>query len=364
MFTLFLFVLWLFNGEKKGRKIKEFIFFIFICFFFLLYSLFVPHNKEEAIWLDFFIELKPFIAFYCMYNYKFSLREKQKKWICNFCKVISVVFLIPVGIPFLFSENWLLHSARFCSMCEITGIVYLTFSKRRKKDFILATLMIALGICGTRSKFFGFLAIWTGMFLLGNKINWKHLLSVRNIILFLIIIGAGVYVAWGKIYFYFVVGTSSDMIYARPALYIGAFRILQKYPLFGTGLGSYANYASDVYLSPIYHEIKIDDISYEISNGLFLSDTFFPTLAQFGLVGIILFLIFWKKRIKEARRTMLLTRNNFPYKMTLMIVIFFLIESIADSTFTQNRGIFMMLILAMLTKDSLVQRKSVRAQLQ
>ena len=84
----------------------------------------------------------------------------------------------------------------------------------------------------------------------------------------------------------------------------------------------------------------------------FAADTFFPALAQYGFIGIFLFYMFWRTRFKEAK----LYFGNSPqfivhYKLCITIIIFFFIESLADSTFTQNRGMFMMGLLGIILNE-------------
>ena len=162
-----------------------------------------------------------------------------------------------------------------------------------------------------------------------------------------------VYFAWEKIDFYFIQGSSSDdieHIFARPLLYMKAFEILKDFPLFGSGLGSYATFASAVYYSPLYSKYQMI-YNYDIGNGLFICDTFYPSLAQFGFVGIFLFILFWKKRIQEGMMKMKYEQSVFTFQFVLLIVIFFAIESVADSTFTHNRGMYMLMLLAICLKN-------------
>lgn len=81
-------------------------------------------------------------------------------------------------------------------------------------------------------------------------------------------------------------------------------------------------------------------LNYEIGNKRFLSDTFFPSLAQFGYIGITLFTLFWYRIFQTGKKL----RN---FKIILLIIFFFVFESTSDATFTQNRGIYMLILLAM-----------------
>lgn len=87
---------------------------------------------------------------------------------------------------------------------------------------------------------------------------------------------------------------------ARPALYMGMIEILKQYPLLGSGIGSYANHASAVYYSPIYYRLGYENIwGLNPDMPAFAADTFFPTLAQYGFVGIFLFFYFGENASKK-----------------------------------------------------------------
>ena len=161
--------------------------------------------------------------------------------------------------------------------------------------------------------------------------------------------------AWEKFQFYFITGSSDDMTesFARPALYQGAFVILKDYFLFGPGLGSYANFASAEYYSPLYYEYGLNQVfGLEEGEGSFIADTFFPQLAQFGIVGVILFFMFFRKRYKETMYYYNVNCDPLIMKMSLLILIFFMIESSVDSTFVHNRGMIMMILWGMIINES------------
>jgi len=126
---------------------------------------------------------------------------------------------------------------------------------------------------------------------------------------------------------------------------------LNDYFPFGSGLGTYATHASAIYYSPIYYEYDMH-LNYEIGKGLFITDTFYPSLAQFGYFGIFLFFIFFYNIYKKAKKSYKKNNDKDQYRMCILLIIFFAIESIADSTFTHNRGMAMLMILAMFLVES------------
>ena len=343
------------------NSIKELFLFVFVVLFYLFYSLLFPHNVSAAIFTDFFIQIKPYLAFYSVWLLPFNFKEKQKKNLCKACICLSFVIL-PIGIlspgggPLM--TQFCGHS-RYATMSIVLGTTYIFFSKRRKKDLYIALFIYSIGLLSLRSKMFGFYATYIGIMFLWNKIpRSKNILSIKTIIIFFIVLFGVMYVAREKIMFYFVDGINADNMFARPLLYVKAFEILKDYPFFGSGFGSYATHASALYYSPLYFTYDLY-LSPEIGQGLFISDTYFPVFAEFGYVGLLLFVIFWIERYKTAKRNYLKTGNVIPFKMTILIMAFFFIESIADSTYTHNRGMFMMMLLALFLKDSIYENKNI-----
>lgn len=348
LLALMLFIYWLVR-KKDFRFNKEFCFFLFVAIIYIVYNLFYPNNIIPAVWTDFFIQIKPFISFYAIYSLDFSILPKQTLMIKRISLAIAL-FILPFGILYFGEQRMGLWSApRYATMAEILAIVYLIFSEKRKKDMIVSILIMSLGIFTLKGKFVAFWIIYIAILLYKNNLSNLKIISVKNITFVLILLAVVLYFTWDKIYFYFIVGSQNiDSMFARPYLYYKTIEILKDYPLMGCGLGTYATYASSYYYSPLY--VKYGMISnYEIGNNMYLSDTFYPALIQFGIIGIYLFIKFWKKRSSDARLLFKLKEDVILYKVSILIIIFFVIESIPDSTFLQNRGMAMMVILAYLT---------------
>ena len=356
LLTLFIFFYWL--CYKKKNTNREFLFFIIIVCLYLIYSLLYPNNVYRAIFTDFFIQIKPFIVFYSVYGLKLQISNYQAKKIQSLCKRLSICFF-PVGLLFLFGYESSLrsifgHPSRYASFYQIIGIVYLIYSAKNKSDFLMSLLIMSPGLFGGRSKTFGFLAAYVYLIFFRERMSIKNIITPKNLITVSILVLSIIYAAWDKIYFYFIHGSQGEELFARPALYLGALDILNDYPFMGSGLGTYACYASAVYYSPLYVRYGLWTVNGLDEGGSFIADTYFPTLAQFGYIGIFLFILFWFKRILEARRMSILSHNNIDFIIPLLIVIFFFIESLADSTFVQNRGMAMMMFLAISLSKSCV----------
>lgn len=316
---------------------KEFLVFIGIALFYLLYSFMYPINTDQAILTDFFIQIKPFMAFYCAYNLGIYITPRYFKRIRQLC-MASAIIMIPIGI---LGENFMmsidLHPSRFATIITILGTLYYYCSRQDRYARSIAAIIWSIGLLSLKAKFYGFyVAVLFFFFIYPNK---KFRLSPKIILLLTACLSMIVFVAWEKISYYYIAGAQADSIYARPYLYMNSITILNDYFPFGSGFGTYATHASDQFYSPLYFKYKMY-LNYEIGNKRFLSDTFFPSLAQFGYIGIAFFTLFWY-RIFQIGKSL----KNF--KIILLIILFFFIESTADATFTQNRGIYMLVLLAM-----------------
>ena len=67
---------------------------------------------------------------------------------------------------------------------------------------------------------------------------------------------------------------------------------------------------------------------------MFICDAFYPTLAQFGVVGIILFYLFWKRRLIAFNEMYSLKY----YRVAMMAFFCLAIEQTADTSFLSGKG--------------------------
>ena len=344
LLVLYLFAKWLIDGKEN----KEFIIFLSISFFYLLYGFLFGLNVWRAVLMDYFIEVKPFVAFYCAFSMRFRLNKEEQRLVRKLCIVLAVLFL-PIGIDCILGGKLVYiifgHPSRYSTTYQILGLVYIIFSNHRKEYLKRGALIMALSLLGGRSKAFGFFAFYLFMIYYPQLLRYRHLLNLKNVLMFVSLVSFILILSWQKVSFYFITGSQSDNMFARPLLYVTSFKILADYPMFGTGLGSYATYASSVYYSPIYYMYDLSG-AYGLTpeNSVFISDTYFPVMAQFGLIGIILLILFWKIRIGYANKYRL-RGDRFSFLVTFLIFFFFIIESVADSSFIQNRGVFIMILL-------------------
>lgn len=333
---------------------KMFIITLCVFIFYLCYSFFIHSNTKAAILSDFIIQLKPYLAFFTVYAFKPVLNKQMKKNL-QLLSIVFSIYLLGIGITSLFNLDilyaLLTHQSRLATAATITALLYLYCSEYTPKDKIIFLLLLAVGLLSGRSKMYGFFVIAAFLVFYINK-NFKLKFSSKNITIFSIAIVAMTIVAWDKINFYFVEGgfgneRETQDLYARAALYYFSIDIFKEYFPFGSGFATYGTFASGQYYSHIYNDLGMDAM-----HGLtehdprFIADTYYPSLAQFGIAGLILFFMFW---IVLARKSILYFHkdNIKDFAISIIIICFFLIECTSDATITHNRGLFIMMLLAL-----------------
>lgn len=348
IFVLILLVEYLAIVVGTQRIDKSFFTFIIVSISYLIYSLYLKVNSPESVYIDFLLFAKPFIAFYCVLRLPFSFSKRQVDFVRRLTLFLSFGVLIVAILGQDAIDTVFGHPSRLATACIILGVQYLIFSNRRRMDVIIAALIWSIALLSLKSKALVFFPLAVGVIVLGH-VRFRDSRVIVTLALMMVIAAL---VGWEKFYFYFIQGTEDlENLYARPALYLGAWEILNDYLPFGPGLGTFASYGSAVFYSPLYHEYGLSAVYGLEQGGPFLHDAFLPQLAQFGWVGILLFVFFWVNVWRLASKNYYMGGSrNMGYKIVIVILMFFLIESPVDSTFVQNRGVYMMALLAFLLK--------------
>jgi hypothetical protein len=357
---LVLSVYYLFYNLATGKyRIKKFfLVFILLMVGYLLYSFIIRINKPVAVFSDFLIFIKAFLAFFIIYELKPQLSKSQIK-ILRKLALITVLYCLIVGsilgMPFiyvLFS-----HPSRFATSTIACGLLYFYLSKFSLRTVFITIIIFCIGLLSTRSKMYGFCMLATILLIFSYRLNLrnKFKFSKKLIFLLIIILGATLFAARTKLYEYTIVGTQDKKniydIWARPLLYITGLKISKDFFPLGSGFASFGSWYSGVFYSPIYSKYGIDK-AYGLTEAdpSCVSDTFFPQLlGQFGVIGIVFFFLFWYKILIKIYNQIkpYSGRNCQLFVLMILIFSFFMVESIADSTIVENRGIFIMIIFAM-----------------
>lgn len=351
LFTLYIF------STKEWSINKAFLSTIGIFVFYLCYSFVIKSNVKIAILSDCIIQIKPYLAFFCVYSIMPQI-NKNKKSILKSTSLIIWILLFIMGICSLFVHKLLHllmgHPTYYAAAVICTALCYLYCSDFTKKDKLVFLMLLSIGIVSGRSKFYGFYAVAWFVILFASRMR-EFKLNAKNISIILLMFCAVVFVAREKINFYFYQAVTDevdkDMI-ARYMLYVTAPQILYDYFPFGSGFASYGTYSSGVYYSEVYSDYGIDGIwGMTKSYYNFIADTFYPSLAQFGVIGVFLFFLFWVYIVKRAYTYYKKNGDNQLFSLVLLIVAFLLIESTTDSTFTTHRGFFVLMLLGLFLSE-------------
>lgn len=337
---------------------KSFLVTLCIFLFYLFYSFYIGSNTKKAIVSDFIIQFKPYLSFFAVYYLKPSFNANQKSLLRIICAIFWSVLLL-LGILSIFDNkiiDILMFHVAFYAACVIAlSLIFYYCGGDTSKDKWIFILMLSVGLFSTRSKFYGFyvmsiMLMFLSPYIKDLKINFKTIMAGLVILAGIILVG------WQKIDLYFAIsGDVEDIesgLLARLTLYTTSFEVLQDYFPLGSGFASFASYSSGVYYSPLYAKYGIDKIwGMNSTDYSYIADTYYPCLAQFGVVGILLFCSFFFFIIRKAFMIFKKTQKPKNLVISLMIIGYFLIESIADATFTGHRGLFMMTILGLIFAD-------------
>ena len=332
---------------------KAFLYILGIFAFYFFYSIYIYSNSIKGIITDFIIQMKPYLGFFAVYQLKPDFDKPQKKLLQDIC-IVCWFLLVPIGIIGIFDPFFIgtvmKHPTYFAAAIVALSITFLLCSQYTMKDKIIFIIMLSIGLASTRSKFYGFFALSVVTVLyFGNINNFK--LNLKNIYIIILTLTVIIFLAWNKIELYFLQGLTGEKekdLIARFVLYSTSIDIFKDYFPFGSGFASFATHASGAYYSDIYSEYGIESVWGLSKNGWeFIADTYYPSLAQFGIAGIIFYCSFWIYILKKAFIFFLKTKNAKYITIALLITGYIAIENIADASITSNRGLFMMMTLGL-----------------
>lgn len=330
------------NKNTNSTAWKEYSHFFAILFFYILYSLITVYNVVDAIWYDLMQQIRPWSIIYCTWILNPQFNKTQKKWMLGtmVASIIAFLFYNPeVANNFSGTAN---RNAPFGQLAICTSMTWYLFTEESKRNIIIATAIAIVGLLGMKFKYYGQFGAW--MFMLyymkkkftfhGGSIYWQISLLV------FIVISLG----WERFDAYYVEGASDEQL-ARPMINKVAFQILWDYFPFGSGLGTFATAASTVYYSPLWKEYGLNHtwgLNYGGSIG-FHCDSFFGSFAQIGIVGIIFFFIFWKRRYKQFSAI----KDIRYYKVAMMAFFCVAIEWTGDQSFFSGKGMGYMMLMGL-----------------
>ena len=352
---LFLFTVIKVYGKKMDSIGKEILWYIVLMVFYVAYSIILKVNVQEAVFYDLQQQIRPYVVFFCSYLIAPQFTEKQKKRLIKWFLICDIFYVISFFIGFRVSVFGL-RTPMIGQATLLTASMYLLFKDNTRKNIVKGIIILSIGLLSFKSKFVGEYVVFIALFYFLKsrlKPNLKTIISV------IALVSTIVYFTWEKFNAYYIEGmeeTTSNRM-ARPESYKTARTIIfSDYIPFGSGLASFGTNAAAVYYSPLYYKYNLDNIwGLYPENPMFLADAFYPTLAQYGLVGLFFFLWFWIRRYQQA-----LHHKEFrAYKVAMMMIFALFLENMADTSYLSGKGMGYFMLLAMAIKGSYVSKKKV-----
>lgn len=330
---------------KSKQVTKEISIYIFLMAFYLAYSLIIQLTTPRAVFLDILQQVRPYAVFYLTWMMAPEFTNKQKKCIV----LVMLLSFLGYLFAFIFKPSLVTpfggeESAPLGQIALCCAMVYYLFSKQTKQNRNIAILIMLLGLVSGKSKYFGECVVFIALVMfVKSKINFASISTLLKVAA----LGAVViFFTWTKFNAYYVEGFQDDaQEMARPLTYETGMEIMFKdYIPFGSGLGSFGTAAAAKEYSPLYYDYQLNNVwGLTPENPMFLADAFYPTLAEFGIVGLFFFLWFWKIRLWECNKI----PNIVYYRMALMAILALALESTADSSYLSGKGMGYFMVLAL-----------------
>lgn len=354
------------NGWKAIRRQMPLWITMGVMLFYVLYSIiFLPFNTPRYIVVDMVSQVKPFVPFLAVYSLGLRLTPQARaiaRWLCIVNEVFMVIFYVwgrgQINLPFA-------HISYMGSITLISALVYYYCSLDHQqrlsvRDLVVVVSMLTFGLLCGRSKYFGeYILIMTMLCFYQPRMLAQ--LTLKRLFVGLFIFALVIVVAWQKIHYYFVQGLEDvlaqgsleDMSesFARPLLYITGGQILLDFFPFGSGMASFASYASATNYSTLYFEYGLDRVwGLSPSYSEFICDAYYPTLCQFGIAGVCLFIYFWHWIIRGINRNDRELGQSFRHRYVICfgLLAFIFIESVGCTFFIQATGAQAMMLLGLI----------------
>lgn len=330
---------------KDKKRMMEINIYIGLMIFYLVYSLIMRVTTPRGVYLDFLQQLRPYAVFYLTWMMAPQFSPKQQK------RIKWVMLLSFIGYLFAFKFKPELvtpyggaESAAFGQLALCCAMIYYLFSKQTKWNRNIAIVIMLLGLVSGKSKYFGECVCFIALVMfVKSRINFTSVSTLLKVVALGVVV---LFFTWTKFNDYYVEGFQEDAKeMARPITYQTGMKIMfHDYVPFGSGLGTFGTSAAAKEYSPIYYKYHLDEVwGLDPSNPMFLADAFYPTLAEYGIVGLFFFLWFWKRRLWAANKI----SNLIYYRMALMSILALALESTADSSYLSGKGMGYFMILAL-----------------
>lgn len=327
------------NRSLNKAPWKEFMVCLGLIAFYTVYSLLFGANVADAVWLDLMQEVRPYAIVFCTWILNPRFTKTQKKW-------MLATMVLTLGSWIVYHPQTLDSQveAEFPVLGQLaicTGMAWYLFTENTKRNRYIALALVLTGMLAPKFKFMGEVVCFIAfVFFLKSRLNFK---SPKTMIYCALVVTAVLMATWTKFDAYYVSGLSNEAL-ARPMTYKTGIKMLWDYWPFGSGMGSFACNGAWKFYSPLYFKYNLTGIwGLSPDTGFFICDAYFPTLAQFGMVGVFFFCWFWKRRLAAIDKIVDLKY----YRVAMITFCCLAIEQTADSSWLSGKGMGYCMLLAL-----------------
>ena len=335
---LLLYTLMVYRNRSTNRvPWKEFGICLGLMAFYTVYSLLFGANVAGGVWLDVMQEVRPYVIIFCTWILNPRFTKKQRKLMLATMVVTlgSWIFYHPETIESANAEFPVLGQLAIC-----TGMSWYLLTENTKRNRYIALALVLTGMLAPKFKFMGEVVCFVAfIFFLKKRLNFKSPTTWIYTVLVLTII---LMVTWTRFDAYYVSGLGNDEL-ARPMTYKTSLKLLVDYWPFGPGMGTFGTNGAWKYYSPLYYKYNLNGIWGLDEAGGFICDAYYPTLAQFGMVGVFFFGWFWKRRLSAFDHIVDLKY----YRVAMITFCCLAIEQTADSSWLSGKGMGYCMLLGL-----------------
>lgn len=325
------------NRSVNRRPWREFMVCLSVIAFYTLYSLMFGVNVAGGVWLDLLQEIRPYSIIFCTWILNPRFTKRQKKWMLGtmVLTLFSWIVYHPESIESANAEFPVLGQLAIC-----TGMSWYLLTEDTKRNRYIALALVLTGMFAPKFKFMGEVVCFIAfIFFVKKNLNFQ---STKTILFACILVIVVLAVTWTRFDAYYVSGLSNDNL-ARPMTYKTSLVILGDYFPFGPGMGTFACNGAWKYYSPLYYEYNLNQVWGLGEGGGFICDAYYPTLAQFGIVGVFFFCWFWKRRLVAFNQIV----DMRYYRVAMITFCCLAIEQTADSSWLSGKGMGFCMLLAL-----------------
>lgn len=326
------------NRSINRRPWREFMVCLSVIAFYTLYSLMFGVNVAGGVWLDLLQEIRPYFIIFCTWILNPRFTKRQKKWMLGtmVLTLFSWIAYHPESIESAHAEFPVLGQLAIC-----TGMAWYLLTEDTKRNRYIALALVLTGMFAPKFKFMGELVCFIAfVFFLKKKLNFQSPKTIAYCVLVVVVILA---ITWTRFDAYYVTGLDNEAM-ARPMSYKTSLQILWDYFPLGPGMGSFACNGAWKFYSPLYFEYNLTSIwGLSPEMGFFICDAYYPTLAQFGIVGVFFFCWFWKRRLVDFNQIV----DMRYYRVAMLTFCCLAIEQTADSSWLSGKGMGYCMLIAL-----------------